>query len=336
MSSSDRCNRRRFLGSSLAAVGATGAVVGDGATKPSRAAEGNGDDAKKPSEAESHGMPYGMIGKVKVSRLMLGGNLISGCMHSRDLHYVTPLFKTYVDEKKILETLALAEQNGINAVLETGAAFVRRYNKEYGGHMQIIPSIHPTAAEDDGKVKDEIKQKVDNGAPALYIWGAAGDQLVRAGAVDRIAKAVEHVQAHGIPAGVGGHSLEVPIACEKHQVPCDFYVKTFHGDDYPSATPKELRKEYIWLDGGKGWYDSMWCINPEETIEFMQSVTKPWIAFKILAAGAILPRKGFAHAFANGADFIAVGMFDFQIVENCKLTRRLVEREKERPRPWRA
>ena len=102
-------------------------------------------------------------------------------------------------------------------------------------------------------------------------------------------------------------------------MPCDFYVKTLHTDDYPSATPKELRKEFIWLDGGKGLYDNMWCINPEETIAFMKTVTKPWIAFKVLAAGAIPPRKGFPYAFRNGADFIAVGMFDFQVKADAEL-----------------
>jgi hypothetical protein len=68
----------------------------------------------------------------------------------------------------------------------------------------------------------------------------------------------------------------------------------------------------------------------------MHGVTKPWIAFKILAAGAILPRQGFSYAFRNGADFIAVGMFDFQIKANCELARQLVAREKNRSRPWRA
>ena len=69
----------------------------------------------------------------------------------------------------------------------------------------------------------------------------------------------------------------------------------------------------------------MWCINPEETAEFMASVTKPWIAFKVLAAGAILPRQAFPYAFRNGADFIAVGMFDFQIKPNCELVNRIVK-----------
>ena len=158
----------------------------------------------------------------------------------------------------------------------------------------------------------------------------------KSGAVDLLAKAVELAKSHGLPVGVGGHSLQVPMACEKHKVPCDFYVKTLHSDNYPSATPKHLRKEFIWLGGGEGWYDNMWCINPEETVEFMKTVTKPWLAFKVLAAGAFYPRQGFAYAFKSGADFIAVGMFDFQIKQNCELVPRLVRREQKRERPWRA
>jgi hypothetical protein len=40
------------------------------------------------------------------------------------------------------------------------------------------------------------------------------------------------------------------------------------------------------------------------------------MGFKVLAAGAIDPKDGFRWAFKNGADFICVGMFDFQIVDD--------------------
>ena len=126
------------------------------------------------------------------------------------------------------------------------------------------------------------------------------------------------------------------MACEQHNVPCDFYVKTLHSDNYPSATPKPLRKEFLWLDGGDGWYDNMWCINPEETVSYMRQVKKPWIAFKVLAAGAIHPRQGFTYAFDSGADFLAVGMFDFHIQEDCELARRCVQHAQKRERPWMA
>ena len=68
----------------------------------------------------------------------------------------------------------------------------------------------------------------------------------------------------------------------------------------------------------------MWCIDPQKTIAFMATVKKPWIAFKVLAAGAIHPRHGFRYAFENGADFLGVGMFDFQIREDAILAQQIL------------
>jgi hypothetical protein len=221
-------------------------------------------------------------------------------------------------------------------VFETGRSFIERYNRECGGHMQFIPHIKVPAGQSESALKDHIQKQADSGAVAFYVWGVSADQLIQAGDIGQLAKAVELAKVHDLPVGVGGHSLLVAKACEEHDIPCDFYVKTLHRDDYPSATPKHLRKEFGWFTSDEGWYDNMWCINPEETIEFMSTVTKPWIAFKVLAAGAYLPRQGFSYALKNGADFIAVGMFDFQIEKNCQLVRRLVRRQQDRPRPWRA
>lgn len=53
-------------------------------------------------------LPSGKIGNHVLSRMILGGNLIGGWAHSRDLIYVPELFKAYNNEKKIYETLILA------------------------------------------------------------------------------------------------------------------------------------------------------------------------------------------------------------------------------------
>ncbi len=329
MSQPNDVSRRRFLGQSLAAAGA---AAGSSLTPAS--ADTAEPTAVSPTALQYKGMPCGMLGKVKISRMMFGGNLIGGYMHCRDLSYVNQLFRAYADEDKIIETLKIAEDNGINTVFETGAKQVALYNKKYNGNMQIIPHIRPQATEK--QLEEEIKMKLDLGAVALYCWGAQADVLVRDGQVGQLKRAVEVAKKYDVPIGVCGHSLAVPVACEEHDIPCDFYVKTLHTDDYPSATPKHLRKDFMWCGGTKGWFDNMWCIDVKETIEFFQSVEKPWIAFKILAAGAIPPRRGFAHALANGADFIAVGMFDWQVEGNCTLVKRLVAREANRARPWRA
>ncbi|MFI5378293.1 MAG: hypothetical protein ACHRHE_03220 [Tepidisphaerales bacterium] len=333
----DNVSRRVFVKQSLAA-GAIGVAAGGvrADTPPVQPPPTPRAIAASVPASKAAEMPCGVLGKTKISRIMLGGNLVSGYLHCRDLKYVHSLFRAYATEAKMMETMALAEAYGINTLFETGANFVQKYNREFGGKMQFIPHIEVSREQTETALTDHIKKQVDSGAIALYVWGVSADQLVAADAVDKIGRAVELAKKHNLPVGVGGHSLLVPMACEKTQVPCDFYVKTFHNDDYPSATPKELRKEFIWLSGGKGWYDNMWCINPEETAAFMKTVTKPWVAFKVLAAGAYRPEDGFKFAVKNGADFMAVGMFDFQVKENCSCAVRVFKEFEKRERPWRA
>ena len=49
-------------------------------------------------------LPRGNLGGLEVSRLILGGNLIGGFSHSRDLLYVSQLFKAYNTDRKVFET----------------------------------------------------------------------------------------------------------------------------------------------------------------------------------------------------------------------------------------
>ena len=56
----------------------------------------------------------GKMGGQEFSRVMLGGNLIGGYAHSRDLAYVSTLTRRYNTDSKIRETLEMAEAQGIN------------------------------------------------------------------------------------------------------------------------------------------------------------------------------------------------------------------------------
>ena len=51
----------------------------------------------------------------------------------------------------------------------------------------------------------------------------------------------------------------------------------------------------------------------------MATIKKPWVAFKVMAAGAIHPNVAFPNAYRNGADFIVAGMFDFQVEQDVKI-----------------
>jgi hypothetical protein len=289
-------------------------------------------NAASPPPAAPATLSKGKIGKLEVSRLILGGNLLTHYTHSRDLKYVYSLAAHYNTDEKIMETLAKAEAAGINTVSmhnpEHPISVLRRYRKERGGKIQWI--ICPTAAvqDDMSDYRRHVEDLIKDGCEAIYLWGVHADSLVAQGKFDLVAKAVELPKEFGVPSGVGGHSLDVVKACEEHGVKADFYIKTFHSHSYPTAPkPEEVKEPYNEFPG-------YWCSDPKATAEFMKTVNKPWIAFKTMAAGAIQPDIAFRYSYLNGADFVLAGMFDYEIDEDVKIAVDALRRTKTRERPW--
>jgi len=314
----EKPGRRRFLKNTLAAsaAGAAGLSLEERALLA-----GTGGQAAKSSTGTA-GLPTGQLGDLEISRVICGGNLISGFAHDRDLLYVSSLLKHYFTDEKVLETLQVCQQNGINASVlrldQHTLRLIRKY-REAGIEIQWIAQVKLG----EKHVTDQAKTAIDHGAAAVYVHGGVGDRLVEEERLDVLAEVVHFIKKQGVPAGVGGHKIDVPIACEGAGLDVDFYMKTLHRSDYWSFT--EERE-----------HDNVWSATPEKTIEFMKNVDKPWIAYKVLAAGAVHPRQGFRYAFENGADFLCVGMFDFQVREDANIARRLLSSDLKRQRPWRA
>lgn len=279
------------------------------------------------------GLPQGRIGKMQVSRLLLGGNLLTHYTHSRDLKYVYNLAAQYNTDEKILETLAAAERHGINTlsihtvphVLDT----LRKYRFDMGGKMQWIVCPTAPAGSDLSEYAKQVEALVKDEVEAIYLWGVHADKLVAEGKIDTVKRLVGMVKEHGIPSGVGCHDTNVVMQCEENHIDADFYLKTFHHHSYPTAPkPDELTAPYNEFPG-------YWCRNPRETADIMANVEKPWIAFKVMAAGAIPPDDAFRFAFNNGADHVLAGMFDFEIAEDAGIACNAVA-NCSRTRPWRS
>jgi len=274
-------------------------------------------------------LPTGRIGKLTVSRLVSGGNLISGWAHSRDLHYVAALMRAYNTEEKVMDTLQLMEEHGINTIIadprKKPMDIFARYWKERGGRMQWIAEGHPEVED----WQSNLKQSIDFGAAGVYVQGVKADRFYKDGRLELLGKCVEFVKGQGVAAGIGAHKLEVIKAAEKGGFGAQFYVKTLHHTNYWSCRRPEQQADVI-----ENPADNYWEMAPEETIRFMQEVAKPWIAFKVLAAGAIRPESGFKYAFENGADFICVGMFDFQVQQNVALVNGILQQTQNRQREW--
>jgi len=265
-------------------------------------------DLKKPmAKATLKGLDF--------SKMVIGSNLINGWAHARDLIYVYDLIKEYHTRDKIIATFKMAEACGVNTFVgnATNLGLVNDYWEKNDGELRFVVQCRNL---------DEAITCLDGGATAVLIQGEENDRLVREGRYDEIGEFVDRVRKEKGIVGLGAHRLETIKACvEKGFLP-DFWLKTIHHGRYWSRM----------MD--KSEHDNVYCRDPEDTKEFMATLEQPWMGFKVLAAGSIHPRDGFRFAFESGADFLCVGMYDFQIVDDVNICMDILDAGITRTRPW--
>jgi uncharacterized membrane protein YphA (DoxX/SURF4 family) len=278
-------------------------------------------------------LPKGRIGTREFSRLILGGNLLSGWAHSRDLIYVSQLVKAYHNKERIFATLLMAEKCGVDTLLTNPilCTLIDEYWKRRIGTIQFISDCAGLDYDEKGarptpfdKYLDKVRRAIDYGAVACYIQGETADYYVKNGQPGRLAKVIELIRKNGVLVGIGAHQLETLQGCVAAGMTPDFWMKTMHHHGYWSARHPE-------------WHDNMYCSSPAETAAWMRERKEPWIAFKVMAAGAIHPKDAFRYAWEAGADFVCAGMYDFQLVEDVNIAiAALGGGLPERQRPWMA
>ena len=276
-------------------------------------------------------IPHTEIKGMPFSRVILGGNLLSGNAHARDLIYVSKLVKAYHTRDKIFGTLLLAEKCGINTIL-TGAGLAPKINEYWDrgiGKIQFICDAVGLKYDAKGRSSaapiqefmDRIQKAIDQGACACYIQGETADYYMQNNRPEVIAQALDLIRKNKVIAGIGAHRIETIKACVEAGFDPAFWMKTLHHHNY-------------WSAGHPEWHDNLYCPNPEETIAYMKTVKQPWIAFKTMAAGSIHPKDAFRYAFENGADMICAGMYDFQMVEDVNIVMEILNGELTRERDW--
>ncbi len=265
-------------------------------------------DLKKP-------LGTGTIKGIELGRIIMGGNLIGGWAHARDLMYVSDLVKAYHTRDKIIATFKMGEACGVNCYLghHSHIGIMTDYWEKADGSMHYIA---------DCSSLDGALECVEKGASAVYIQGETNDRLVREGKFDEIETFLERCRKEDVPVGLGGHRLETIQGCVEKELLPDFWMKTIHHGNYWSR------------HADKAEHDNVYCRKPEETIAYMNSLPQPWIGFKVLAAGAIHPRDGFRYALQAGADFLCVGMYDFQVVDDVNIVMEILDAGVHRDRPW--
>jgi len=269
-----------------------------------------GGDLSLPSKVTAIPMPVGNLGNLKVSRLIGGHNL--ACFQN-DGYSVGQYPPTPHPADKILETFASYEGVGVNTaflrITDQMVEVARRYVKERGGRLQWIAQL----GADEKVLVRGLDIAMSFGVHAAYIRGMEGDRYAPE-QMDLLGKAIETVKSCRIPIGLGGHNVQTMMTAEAAGLPVDFYVKTFN-DSGTSMSGEST---------------------PRETAAFFAKVEKPWVALRVFGPGRFSARDGIHNAFADGADFVSAGAFDFQIANDARLVRELLAGDLPRTRPWRA
>ncbi|HYG36357.1 MAG TPA: hypothetical protein VEC99_16305, partial [Clostridia bacterium] len=151
-------SRRSFVKSSLLASAAIPlGLHAQGASTP----EAPTTTQSGAAEPEQNTLPKGKIAGREFSRLMMGGNLIGGWAHSRDLSYVSTLMRRYNTPSKIRETLEIGERMGITAintwVMDDNSQIFEHWNA--GGKMEWFAQVRLDA----GGGFSQIDRAIDQG-----------------------------------------------------------------------------------------------------------------------------------------------------------------------------
>ncbi|MGM0494003.1 MAG: hypothetical protein ACQER1_13760 [Armatimonadota bacterium] len=251
-------------------------------------------------------LPHVNFCGLDVSRLILGGNPFSGFSHQsreRDEEMMN-----YYTIERLKETLARAEDAGINTTIMRSDAHIHRLLREYyneGGEIQWIAQVCGNRSL-EGFAK-EVRLAADAGAVAGYLHGGLLDACYADRDEEGFARLVEALREGGFPVGTAGHSAEAHLWAYELDLSLDFHVVCFYNCGS--------------LHDGKG--EKFQEPDPEHAMAAIQQIDKPCIAYKIMAAGRVEPRAAFERAFAGikPGDVVNVGMYrgdnDNMVEENA-------------------
>jgi len=237
------------------------------------------------------------IDGLRVSRLLLGSNPFSGFSHqgiARDeamLHYYTTA--------RIKQTLFEAERLGITGFVARTDFHVMRMLLEYrdeGGRLAWFAQTCPEVGDSEACVRRALR----GGAVACHIHGGVMDHLVAQGRADEVASAIALIRASGLKAGIAGHTTAVFEWAERH-LDVDYYMCCHY-----NPTPRAADPEHV-----HGAVEEYREEDRQAMVDLVQSLSRPVIHYKVLAAGRNDPEQAFAYCGERmrPQDLACIGVF---------------------------
>lgn len=269
--------------------------------------------------AEGSTLPTVPLGKYKVTRLIAGYNPIGGYSHS--VPKLSALMRDWFTPARTLEYVRRCEANGINtwqASIDPKVFDALRTAWDAGSKMQWI-CLMPDATPEQWKQILALKPI------AVVHHGEYTDRAFRAGSESQVRDFVKKAHDFGVMAGISSHSPTNIAKVEDSGWEQDFYMTCFHNirrdQDQVRSGLGDLPIDELYLQG-----------DPARMVAVIRKVSRPCLAFKILAAGRMCNSRATiesAFQFALGnikkTDGVIVGMFPIltdEIAENAAIARK--------------
>ena len=266
--------------------------------------------------------PRVQFGGRRISRLIVGGNPVSGNSHfSGELSRAMRDYFTAANVKKLL---ARCEQAGIDTWQSRGDRHIVRLLHEYrleGGRMQWIAQT----ASELGDIPRHIRDLAGEGAAGIYHHGTATDKFWQAGRIDVVRDLCKVMRDAGVRVGVGTHIPEVVDSIESADWDVDFYMTCVYNLSRP-------RREQEKLAGRRVEGELFWDPDREKMLARVRQTRRQCLIFKVYGAGrhGDSPARRLAALrlvlrHAKPDDAVVIGMFpkaSEQVEENCRLLAR--------------
>jgi hypothetical protein len=242
-------------------------------------------------------MDFATIGDLRLSRLLLGSNPFSGFSHQglerdeRMLHHYTVA--------RIKEALFEAERVGITGLVARTDFHVMRMLLEYrdeGGGLAWLAQTCPEV----GPAETCVRRAARGGAVACHIHGGVMDNLVAEGCAREIEGAIALIRSMGMQAGIAGHTVGVFEWAEK-SLDVDYYMCCYYNPTSRASDPEHVH----------GAVETYSEADRRAMTDLIQTLSRPVIHYKILAAGRTDPDEAFAFASARmrPGDMACIGVF---------------------------
>ena len=267
----------------------------------------------------SANFPQVSFGKHRLSRLIVGGNPVSGNSHlSPQLSREMTDYFTAENVKKLLRD---CEAAGINTWQSRGDRHIMRLLHEYRLEGGKIEWIAQTASE-FADIPKNIAQIADMKPIGIYHHGSQTDRFWAAGKIDQAYEMLKVIRQTGCQVGLGTHIPEVIDYVESKGWDLDFYMTCVYN---LSRTRAEAEK----LAGRPVPDELFWDPDREKMLTRARQTKKTCLIFKVYGATRhcdsperMLAALTLAASYAKPQDCFVIGMFPKykeQVRENCRL-----------------